>query len=68
MDDADGEVSLMSAPNKTCGIPNAAVAKVFGPGDCCKVTSEDTVAPIGGIATIEDSGSEPKDMITDVPG
>lgn len=39
VEDAEGEVSLISAANKTCGIPKLAVAKVFGPGDCCKVTS-----------------------------
>lgn len=47
VEDAEGEVSVMSAANKSCGGSCAVVAKVLGPGDCCKVTSEDTVTSIG---------------------
>lgn len=39
VEDAEGEVSVISAANNTCGTAKAVVAKVLGPGDCCKVTS-----------------------------
>lgn len=64
VEEAEGEVSVMSAANITCGTAKARVAKVLGPGDCCKVTSEDTVASIGGIATLEEAGSLSEKVMT----